>query len=147
MKKPEHFERLLGVVMIIITVIFASVGALSYATFGIHTNIEVINNYPQDSKLVNTVQFLYSIAVLAGDPVQLFPALRILESHIFGHRSGKKNLTTKWVKNTFRTAIVLLLRRRFCLRSRESRSLRRADRLGCLRAARLHLPSVPALPG
>ncbi len=108
MKSPQHFEWLLGMVMIIITIVYASVGALSYATFGVHTNIEVIDNYPQDSRLVNAVQLLYSIAVLAGDPVQLFPALRILEGRIFGHRSGKKSLATKWVKNAFRTALVLL---------------------------------------
>ena len=108
MKSPQHFEWLLGMVMIIITIVYASVGALSYATFGAHTKIEVIDNYPQDSRLVNAVQLLYSIAVLAGDPVQLFPALRILEGRIFGHRSGKKSLTTKWIKNAFRTALVLL---------------------------------------
>ncbi|KAH8887837.1 hypothetical protein GQ53DRAFT_826827 [Thozetella sp. PMI_491] len=108
MKSPEHFEPLLGVVMIIITIVYTSVGALCYATFGIYTNIEVIDNYPQNNKLVNAVQLLYSIAVLAGDPVQLFPALRILEGRIFGRRSGRKSLKTKWIKNAFRTALVLL---------------------------------------
>lgn len=106
MKKPEKFEWLLGVVMLIITCIYTSVGALSYATFGSETQIEVINNYPQDSKLVNAVQFMYALAVLIGNPVQLFPAMRILESKIFGHRSGKRDLMTKWKKNCFRSALV-----------------------------------------
>ncbi|KAK3316953.1 transmembrane amino acid transporter protein-domain-containing protein [Apodospora peruviana] len=107
MAKPEHFEWLLGTIMLIITVVFTSVGALCYATFGANTEIEIINNFPQDSKLVNAVQFLYSVAVLVGTPVQLFPALRIIEGKVFGqHRSGKRNLKTKWIKNAFRVFLV-----------------------------------------
>ncbi|KAI0121155.1 transmembrane amino acid transporter protein-domain-containing protein [Xylariales sp. AK1849] len=108
MAKPEKFEPLLGSIMVIITIIYTSVGALCYATFGNNTNIEIINNYPQDSRFVNAVQFLYSIAVLAGNPVQLFPALRILEGRIFGKHSGKKSVKTKWIKNAFRASLVLL---------------------------------------
>ncbi|EPE33482.1 hypothetical protein GLAREA_06495 [Glarea lozoyensis ATCC 20868] len=108
MKEPQKFERLLITVMIIITIIFASIGALSYATFGDITSVEIISNFPQDSKLVNAVQFLYSIAILAGDPVQLFPAMRIIEGAIFGHRSGKRDAMTKWKKNAFRAGIVVL---------------------------------------
>ncbi|KAL1858052.1 hypothetical protein Daus18300_010164 [Diaporthe australafricana] len=108
MRHPEKFEPLLGLVMLIITCIFCSVGALCYATFGDRTQIEVINNFPQDSGLVNAVQFLYALAVLIGNPVQLFPAMRILEGRIFGHRSGKKDLLTKWKKNAFRTALVVV---------------------------------------
>ncbi|WYZ33904.1 hypothetical protein EsH8_I_000180 [Colletotrichum jinshuiense] len=106
MKKPEHFEPLLAGVMLLITCVFTSVGALCYATFGDRTKIEIIDNYPQDSRLVNAVQFMYALAVLVGNPVQLFPAMRILEGKIFGYRSGKKDLLTKWKKNAFRTALV-----------------------------------------
>lgn len=108
MKKPQHFEPLLGVVMAIITIIFTSVGALCYATFGSDTQIEVINNFPQSSRLVNAVQFMYALAVLVGNPVQLFPAMRIIEAKIFGHHSGKRDLLTKWKKNAFRTSMVAL---------------------------------------
>ncbi|KAF4972731.1 hypothetical protein FSARC_739 [Fusarium sarcochroum] len=107
MKKPEHFPGLLYLVMFIITIIFTSVGALCYATFGEDTKIQVISNFPQDSPLVNAVQFLYSLAVLAGDPVQLFPAARIIETSIFGERAtGKKSAAIKWKKNALRTALV-----------------------------------------
>lgn len=109
MKEPEKFNRLLFTVMFIITIIFTAVGALSYATFGSYTLTEVISNFPQDSKLVNAVQFLYSLAVLVGTPVQLFPATRILEGKLFGHNSsGKGDSSTKWKKNAFRTGLVLL---------------------------------------
>jgi proton-coupled amino acid transporter len=108
MAHPEKFPTLLYIVMAIITAVLTSVGALSYATFGDDTKTEIISNFPQDSKLVNAVQFLYSIAVLAGTPVQLFPAMRILEGKIFGHLSGKRDLATKWKKNALRTAVVAL---------------------------------------
>ncbi|CAO1597552.1 hypothetical protein XANCAGTX0491_001359 [Xanthoria calcicola] len=106
MAEPNKFPRLLYIVMVIITIIFTSVGALCYATFGDKTRVEIISNYPQTSKLVNSVQFLYSIAVLVGTPVQLFPATRIIETSAFGDRaSGKKSWATKWKKNAFRTSI------------------------------------------
>lgn len=108
MKEPGKFSRLLYLVMFLITIIFTSVGALCYLTFGSQTQTEVISNFPQDSKLVNAVQFLYSLAVLVGTPVQLFPALRIMEEKLFGHLSGKRDASTKWKKNAFRTGIVLL---------------------------------------
>jgi proton-coupled amino acid transporter len=107
MKQPEYFNKLLALVMLIITIIFTSVGVLSYGTFGERVNVELINNFPQSSKLVNAVQFLYATAVMVGEPVQLFPALRIIEGKIFGHRSGKQNNLTKWKKNAFRTSMVL----------------------------------------
>jgi proton-coupled amino acid transporter len=108
MKEPEKFSRLLYIVMFLITIIFTSVGALCYLTFGHKTQTEVISNFPQSSKLVNAVQFLYSLAVLVGTPVQLFPALRIMEGKLFGHLSGKRDSSTKWTKNGFRMGIVLL---------------------------------------
>ncbi|KAI4860585.1 transmembrane amino acid transporter protein-domain-containing protein [Hypoxylon rubiginosum] len=108
MAKPERFEWLLALVMAIITVLFTAVGALCYATFGETTQIEIINNFPQDSKFVNAVQFLYSLAVLVGTPVQLFPAIRIIEEKLVGSHSGKRSIRTKWIKNAFRTGIVVL---------------------------------------
>lgn len=107
MKHPEKFGGLLYTVMIIITVLFTAVGALSYGAFGSDTKIEVINNLPQGDKFVNAMQFLYSMAILIGVPVQLFPAVRIMEGNLFGQVSGKRDPGIKWKKNVFRTLIVL----------------------------------------
>ncbi|KAL4900226.1 hypothetical protein BDW74DRAFT_103166 [Aspergillus multicolor] len=107
MKKPQCFDRLLYTVMFIITVLFTGVGALSYATFGAETKTEIISNLPQNSRLVNTVQFLYSIAILVGTPIQLFPPVRIIEGNLFGSASGKRDPGIKWKKNSFRTVAVL----------------------------------------
>lgn len=109
MREPQKFSYLLYLVMFIITVIFTSVGALCYATFGDETKIQIISNFPRDSKLVNAVQFIYSMAVLVGEPVQLFPAIRIIETHLFGERaSGRKSKTIKWKKNALRSAMMIL---------------------------------------
>jgi proton-coupled amino acid transporter len=105
MAQPHKFERLLYLVMLIITIIFTSVGALCYATYGETTHVEIITNFPRSSKLVNAMQFLYSLAVLIGTPVQLFPPVRIAETTLFGERSGKRSTATKWKKNTLRTAL------------------------------------------
>ncbi|KAF2765026.1 hypothetical protein EJ03DRAFT_280952 [Teratosphaeria nubilosa] len=108
MKQPEKFPKLLYIVMLIITVIFTSVGALCYATFGDETKIQIISNFPQSNKLVNAVQFLYSLAVLVGEPVQLFPAVRIIETSLFGEKAtGKKSATIKWEKNALRTGMMI----------------------------------------
>ncbi|KAL2864824.1 putative amino acid transporter [Aspergillus lucknowensis] len=107
MKRPQCFDSLLYTVMIIITLLFTAVGALSYATFGENTKTEIISNLPQDSWLVNTVQLLYSLAILVGIPIQLFPAVRIVEGRLFGPASGKRDPKTKVRKNIFRTAAVL----------------------------------------
>lgn len=106
MREPQRFEPLLLVVLVIITTIFTSIGALSYATFGDQTKVEIIDNLPQGDKLVNAVQFLYSLAVLVGTPMQLFPSIRIIEGSLFRGRSGKRNLVNKWMKNTFRAVLV-----------------------------------------
>jgi proton-coupled amino acid transporter len=106
MKRPQKFSAVLGGVMIIITIVFISMGALSYAAFGSHTKTVVLLNLPQDDKFVNAVQFLYSLAILLSTPLQLFPAIRITENELFT-RSGKYNPYIKWQKNIFRFFLVM----------------------------------------
>ncbi|KAL9126075.1 MAG: hypothetical protein Q9217_004819 [Psora testacea] len=107
MKQPRKFPPVLAGVMIIITILFVGMGALSYAAFGSVTKTVVLLNLPQDSKLVNAVQLLYSLAILLSTPLQLFPAIRIMESELFS-RSGKDNPYIKWKKNVFRFFVVVM---------------------------------------
>jgi proton-coupled amino acid transporter len=107
MKKQKNFPPVLAGVMIIITVVFVSMGALSYAAYGSATETVVILNLPQDDKMVNGVQFLYSLAILLSTPLQIFPAIRITENELFT-RSGKYNPYIKWQKNIFRFFVVML---------------------------------------
>lgn len=105
MKEPEKFPRALTGVMAGVMVLFASAGSLSYMAFGSKTQTVVITNLPQNSRFVQAMQFLYSIAILLSTPLQLFPALAVLEKGIFT-RSGKYNWKVKTEKNLFRFAIV-----------------------------------------
>jgi len=97
MRSPRKFPAVLAGVMVAITIVFLSAGALSYAAYGSATKTVVILNLPQDDKFVNAVQFLYSLAILLSTPLQLFPAIRIMENELFT-RSGKYNPGIKWKK-------------------------------------------------
>ena len=107
MKHPEKFPRVLGIVMVVITLLMTSIGALSYYAYGSSTKTVVLLNLPQDDKMVNAVQLIYSLAILLSTPLQLFPAIRILETELFS-RSGKYNPYIKWQKNIFRFCLVVI---------------------------------------
>ncbi|OCF62271.1 solute carrier family 36 (proton-coupled amino acid transporter) [Kwoniella mangroviensis CBS 10435] len=106
MREPEKFPRLLSIVMFIVAVLFAGAGVSSYAAYGSDIQTVVIVNLPQEDKFVQAVQFLYSVAILLSIPLQLFPAVRIMENGIFS-RSGKHNSSVKWQKNIFRSVVVV----------------------------------------
>ena len=105
MRHPQKFPKVMGVVMIIITTLFVVMGAISYAAYGSKTETVVLLNLPQDDKMVNGVQFLYSLAILLSTPLQIFPAIRITENALFT-KSGKYNPYIKWQKNVFRFFVV-----------------------------------------
>lgn len=107
MKNPRKFPGVLGFVMIIITVVFVSMGALSYAAFGSETKTVIILNMPQDNKFVNGVQFIYSVAILLSTPLQIYPAIEITSQQLFS-RTGKYNPYVKWKKNFFRFLMVAI---------------------------------------
>lgn len=107
MKDPKRFPKVLGGVMIIITIVFLSAGALSYAAFGSKTKTVVLLNMPQDNKFVNGVQFIYSLAILLSTPLQIYPAIEITSQQLFS-RTGKYNPYVKWKKNFFRFFMVMV---------------------------------------
>lgn len=103
-------------------VLFAGAGVLSYLAYGSKVQTVIILNLPQDQKFVQVVcnppavfmhlltfsiqvQFLYSMAILLSIPLQLFPAVRIMENGLFT-RSGKLDPRVKWQKNAFRCVVV-----------------------------------------
>jgi proton-coupled amino acid transporter len=51
------------------------------------------------------LQFIYSLAILLSTPLQLFPAIKIMENGLFA-KSGKYNPYIKWQKNVFRFIVV-----------------------------------------
>ncbi|KAF1995182.1 amino acid transporter-like protein [Amniculicola lignicola CBS 123094] len=107
MKNPKKFPKVLAGVMVIITVVFLSMGALSYAAYGSKTKTVIILNMPQDNKFVNGVQFIYSLAILLSTPLQIYPAIEITSQQLFS-RTGKYNPYIKWKKNFFRFFMVMV---------------------------------------
>lgn len=92
--------------MIFITLLFTSVGAISYMAFGDKVQTVILLNLPSNDPFVAIVQTLYSVAICLSIPLQLFPAIRIIETGIFT-RSGKYNTFVKWQKNVFRFFFVI----------------------------------------
>ncbi|KAG0172218.1 neutral amino acid transporter [Apophysomyces sp. BC1034] len=105
MKEPKKFPKVLSGTMIFITILFLSVGAISYLAFGSEVQTVILLNLPP-SPIVNSVQGLYALAICLSIPLQLFPAIRIVETGLFT-RSGKHNPVVKWQKNAFRFLTVL----------------------------------------
>ncbi|KAI8980038.1 transmembrane amino acid transporter protein-domain-containing protein [Trametes punicea] len=106
MKEPRKFPKVLTGVMLFLMVLFCGGGVMSYLTFGANVKTVVIVNLDTTSKFTQAVQFLYSLAILLSVPLQLFPAVRIMENGIF-ERSGKQSMLVKWQKNFFRFVIVV----------------------------------------
>ncbi|KAF8340300.1 transmembrane amino acid transporter protein-domain-containing protein [Cantharellus anzutake] len=105
MREPRKFPAVLSGVMIFLLFLFGGAGVLSYAAYGSSVQTVILVNLPQDQKFVQVVQFLYASAILLSVPLQLFPAVRIMENWLFT-KSGKTSLRVKWRKNVFRFATV-----------------------------------------
>ncbi|KAJ2470930.1 hypothetical protein GGI02_002602 [Coemansia sp. RSA 2322] len=105
MERKDKFNSVLTASLVICAAIFVTIGFLSYLTFGEAVEAVILLNLPNDSMWTIGVQFLYSLAIIMSVPLQLFPAIRIIESGLFT-QSGKGNPTVKWQKNLFRTLMV-----------------------------------------
>ena len=82
MREPEKFNKLLVLVMFIITVVFTSIASISYLSYGDDIHTIILMDFPRNRK-TNTVSLLYSVAILLSTPIQLFPAIKIVENYIF----------------------------------------------------------------
>ncbi|ORX90511.1 hypothetical protein K493DRAFT_265640 [Basidiobolus meristosporus CBS 931.73] len=107
MKEPEKFPRLMTMAMAIISMIFVSIGALSYATFGEKTQAVILLNLPQ-VPATQITQMLYVIAIILTVPLMMFPAVRIIEQAVFGRKTGKYSTKIKAEKNVLRTLLCLV---------------------------------------
>ncbi|KAI8638330.1 transmembrane amino acid transporter protein-domain-containing protein [Parasitella parasitica] len=105
MKEPKKFPKVLSWTMLFITLLFISIGLFSYLAFGDKVQTVILLNLPV-SPLVNIIQGLYAMGICLSIPLQLFPAIRIVETGLFS-KSGKHNPIVKWQKNMFRFAGVL----------------------------------------
>lgn len=105
---PDDFPKVLFFVIITISSIFVFIGSLGYMTFGAHIKTVILLNLPQTSPFVIMIQILYAFAILLSTPIQIFPAVRLIELKLFKKtQSGKASAIVKWQKNLSRTLFVL----------------------------------------
>lgn len=104
---PNHFPQVLGAVILTISIIMIFVGTIGYITYGEKIQTVILLNLPQDSPLIMIIQLFYSLAILLSTPLQIFPAVRLIESKLFT-KTGKYSNAVKWGKNLFRSIFVIL---------------------------------------
>ena len=109
MKHPEKFKPVLTLCVITIGFIFIIVGMLGYIAFGSKVETNVFLNLPNDSPVVSIIQFLYAISIILTFPLTVYPAIRIIETGIFGPSSGKSSTLIKWQKNGIRSTTIIIL--------------------------------------
>jgi len=108
MKKPEEFSSVIKWCMFTIVVVLIVIGSMGYLAFGSDVSTVIFLDLPQGS-FPNGLQFLYVIAIILSFPLCVYPAIRITEQGIFGHKNGKSSYLVKWQKNIFRTLLVSFL--------------------------------------
>ena len=79
MEKPEDMPSMLRTTMLVLTVLFIAIGALSYMAYGAATADMITLNLPRNG-LVSSVQLFYCLGLFFTYPVMMFPACKILEA-------------------------------------------------------------------
>ncbi|PVU92979.1 hypothetical protein BB561_003524 [Smittium simulii] len=108
MKTPSDFPKVLSLTVFISASLFIAAASLSYMAFGDKVETVILLNFTSGGSFTSFIQFLYSLAIVFSVPLQLFPAIRILESGLFT-KSGKRNPMVKWQKNAFRLVLCLVI--------------------------------------
>ncbi|KAL7027975.1 hypothetical protein ACKWTF_005669 [Chironomus riparius] len=81
MKEPKKFVGLLGVMnvgMVLVSVIYVTIGFFGYWKFGEATAGSLTLNLPVDQILAQVIIIMVAIGVLFGYPIQFFVAIQIL---------------------------------------------------------------------
>ena len=79
MERPEDMPGMLKITMMVLTILFIAMGALSYMAYGAATADMITLNLPRNS-LVSCVQIFYCLGLFFTYPVMMFPAWKILEA-------------------------------------------------------------------
>lgn len=110
MAEPNSFGNVLTLCLTFIGLLFITIGATGYLTFGDSVATVVFLNLPKGSLLVWSLQVFYVIAIMLSFPLCVYPAIRITEEVLFGiNETGKKSLAIKWQKNVYRAILVIFL--------------------------------------
>ncbi|CAB1101522.1 unnamed protein product [Ectocarpus sp. CCAP 1310/34] len=102
----HKFPGVIRVAMLFLSIVFCLFGCLGYMAYGESIETFVTMNIPAGHPVGALSVGLYSIAIMMSYPLQLFPAVKCLEGHLFG-AVRQRSLLRKWLKNTLRAAVVL----------------------------------------
>eukprot|EP00903_Cladosiphon_okamuranus_P012701 g11875.t1 len=103
----HKFQGVVRVAMFFLAIVFSLFACMGYLAYGEETETFVTMNIPAGHPIGALSVGLYSIAIMMSYPLQLFPAVKCLEGHLFG-AVRQRSLLRKWLKNSLRAALVLL---------------------------------------
>ncbi|CAM9976758.1 unnamed protein product [Pylaiella littoralis] len=101
----HKFPGVVRAAMFFLAIVFSVFACMGYLAYGDNTETFVTMNIPKGPVGTFSVA-LYSVAIMMSYPLQLFPAVKCLEGHLFG-AVRQRSLLRKWLKNSLRAALVL----------------------------------------
>ncbi|CAE8634812.1 unnamed protein product, partial [Polarella glacialis] len=106
-KEPQRYPFIFASVMLLVWVLVISVGLLGYLAYGEEVQPLILLNFT--SGLVpDSIRMLFAFAMFCSFPLQLLPAVRLVESGFFTPVSNP-TLARKCQKNVFRAGYVAIL--------------------------------------
>lgn len=106
-RNQENFPLIYVVVLLLMLTLVSCVGVFGYIAYGLDVQNLVLLNFPQSST-VTAVKLAFAVQALFSFPLQLLPAVRLVESSLFTPMSNP-SLPRKSAKTAFRAAYVALL--------------------------------------
>jgi len=112
MEKPQDFKPILKTQMVVLTIIYIVFPTVCLVAIGDRLQDIVFFSLPTDDPLYLLIQIMYAMSALFTYPIQLFPALRIIENSkfmrakLFNERGRTKN---KKLRYGLRLAIIGLI--------------------------------------
>merc|ERR1711920_316130 len=105
-RRPDRFMFVYSLTMAAIVALLGCMAGGGYLAFGANTQTLVILNFPK-GPLTNSVQLAFSICMFASFPLQLLPAIRIVEGIFL--QPSRPNTWDKHMKSAFRFVFVLIV--------------------------------------
>ncbi|CAE8631790.1 unnamed protein product, partial [Polarella glacialis] len=106
-REPQRFPLIFVSVMLLIWMMVISVGLLGYLAYGDGVQPNILLNF-EGGPVINSIRLLLAFAMFASFPLQLLPAVRLVEG-VFFTPASNPTLARKCQKNAFRAGCVAIL--------------------------------------
>ena len=108
MKEPEKFPAIMRNTLICVIALLVIFSVASYEAFGNTIKDIVTLNLPHDS-LTSSVQLLYCFGLLGSYPMQVMPALNIVEKTRCFEECGSPSEKYPYLKNVLLRSLIVFL--------------------------------------